>query len=365
MIKLIAINFMKTIKNFVILGNSNQKIVNNQLHSIGGAELQIHTLALELGRLGHSVFLIYPGEDNITIADKYFTIHSIPLNWAKPKGIYELFKKMCALSPDIIITRAANPLLIIYALISKIIHAKLIYFSAHDWELANGKHLSGWRWQLFRLGIQFCSVLFVQNEYQFQGFKGLLWKSSRVVRTKNLPLLDPVEKTSNVGDYFLWIGTYRPHKRPEMVVELAKQLPDTEFIIVLHCLGKEKTKRRFEKETQGLNNLNFMNGVIRDQMSGLYANARALLITSESEGFPNVALEAWSQGRAVITTPSTALSGLTEKQGCIIVETLDDFKKIIKSKSSDRLCNIGMNGLKYFKRNYSKDLIMDKVTSYL
>jgi len=357
---------MKTIKNVVIFGNSNQKIVNNQLHSIGGAELQIHSLAIELGKLGHSVFLIYPGEENITIADKYFTIHSIPLNWAKPRGSYRLFKKIWAISPDIIITRAANPLLIIYALISKSIRAKLIYFSAHDWELINGKRLSGWRWNLFRLAVQFCSVLFVQNEYQLKGFKGLLlWGRSKVVMTKNLPLLDPVEKVQKVGDYFLWIGTYRPHKRPEMVVDLAKQLPDNEFMIVLHCFGKEETERWFEKKTQELNNLNFINGVTRDQMSGLYANVRALLITSESEGFPNVALEAWSQGKAIITTPSKALSGLTEKQGCIVVETLDDFKKIIKSKSSDRLRDIGMNGLKYFRRNYSKDLIIDKITSYL
>ena len=105
--------------------------------------------------------------------------------------------------------------------------------------------------------------------------------------------------------------------------------------------------------------------MIHDQLPDVYANAIAILITSEGEGFPNVALEAWSQGKAVISTPSKALGELTEEEGCIVVETVSDFTRVIKNISVKDLRDIGTNGLRYFTRNYSKDLILDKINSHL
>ena len=353
-------------KNIIILGNGNITSNHKELVVFGGAELQIWQLTKELNKRAYDVFFLFPGKIEESFIQNGCRILSVPGQWSSLAGIYRLLTELRRITPDIIITRAASPLLIIYVIISGIIRARLFYFAAHDWELTNGKRLSGWRWHLFRLGIHFCSMLFVQNEYQLCGFKRLLiWHKYRIVLTKNLPLLDSGKKVYKLGDYFFWIGTYRPQKRPERVVELAKRLPSHRFLIVLHCFGKEEIERWFENAIQGLKNIKFIKGVTRDQLPDLYANAMAILITSEGEGFPNVALEAWSQCKAVITTPSTALGKLTEEQGCIVLKTINDFIKVIKDKSSKELGDIGTNGLKYFERNYSKDLIMDKITSYL
>ena len=347
-------------KNIVIIGNPNFTNI------AGGAENQLIKLAQELAKTGYKVFV---GSSALVLEkSNYYTSFSVQNNWATPRGMISLFQTLRKLQSDVLICRVLDPLLIIYAAICKIIGAKLIYFSAHDWELTprKDKRVKGWRWQLFRLGLQFTSTIFVQNETQYCGFRKLLWwGKTRVVISKNLPLLDTASSLAQPGHVFTWIGTYRPHKNPEWVIKIAQRLPDKKFQLVLHCRNNKVLEAKFRQKIKHLNNIIFTPGVNREQILNLYEESAAVLITSKGEGFPNIAIEAWSQGRAVITTPSNVLASLSASEGVIIAQNIDAFVKIIDETSMEILKKIGQNGNNYFKSNYSVQPILENIQKYL
>jgi glycosyltransferase involved in cell wall biosynthesis len=348
------------LKKVVIIGNPNFTNV------AGGAENQLIKLAQELSKSGYHVS--FGSRAAVLERSEYYDSFSVPQNWGRPNGMLSLFLALRKIKPKAVICRVLDPLLIIYSLFCWILGAKLIYFSAHDWELTprKDKRIKGWRWQLFRLGLQFCNTIFVQNETQYNGFRKLLWwKKGRVVQTKNLPLLNEAKPLTKPGDFFTWVGSYRPHKNADWVLKIAEQLPDRKFHLILHCKNKKDIEERFKQKAEKLKNLTFTPGVDREQVPSVYKESTAVLITSEGEGFPNVALESWSQGRAVISTPSNVLKELSVNEGVIITEDIDSFVDIIKETPIDMLEQIGINGHSYFKSNYSTKSIIENIQRYL
>ena len=90
----------------------------------------------------------------------------------------------------------------------------------------------------------------------------------------------------------------------------------------------------------------------------------AILITSDGEGFPNVALEAALCGRAVISRKNNALSQYNRAQGIIHAETVKDFVKIISETVVEEFVNIGLNGYEYFRNNFSTEIIINKIMKH-
>ena len=343
-------------KNIIILGNGNITSNHRKLVVFGGAELQLWYLAKGLSKRDNDIFFFYPSNTKKSFIQHGCRIQSIPEKWSSLKGIYHLFTELRKIEPGIIITRAASPLLIIYALVSRIIGAKLVYFSAHDWELIIGKRLKGFKWQLFRIGVQFCEVIFVQNEYQFSGFKKLIiWKDSKLYKIGNLPLLKIIDEPDEPGEYFTWIGTCSPksiHKNPDWILKIAKRIPNKKFHLVIHFWNNKILENEFRYKIKNLKNIKLSVSVDRKSMLDVYKESCALLITSDGEGFPNVALEAWSQGRCVISRDTNALSGLTVTEGTYIAKGIDNFTTIINSITFNEFKNAGENGLSYITNNY-------------
>jgi glycosyltransferase involved in cell wall biosynthesis len=91
-------------------------------------------------------------------------------------------------------------------------------------------------------------------------------------------------------------------KRPEWVLQLAADLPESRFDVV----GQSNVDARYggilDGRADSLPNLRWHGYVPHSKMEALYRQARLLLCTSESEGFPNAFLEAWSCGKAVLTS---------------------------------------------------------------
>ena len=100
----------------------------------------------------------------------------------------------------------------------------------------------------------------------------------------------------------LWAGRLSEEKRPEWVIRLARELPDCRFDVVGQCDVASAYGRNLASQLTSLPNLRWHGYVPHARMGALYREARLLLCTSESEGFPNVFLEAWSCGRPVLTT---------------------------------------------------------------
>lgn len=110
----------------------------------------------------------------------------------------------------------------------------------------------------------------------------------------------PVEQAAGFQRYLLWIGRAEGiHKRPQLCLELARRLPEANFLMIMNRSdpGLEARMRRERPSNVGI-----LDQVSFEQMPGVFARAAALVSTSQLEGFPNVFLQA-----ALSRTPIASL----------------------------------------------------------
>ena len=100
----------------------------------------------------------------------------------------------------------------------------------------------------------------------------------------------------------LWVSNLRALKRPELVLELARQLPHVRFTLAGGPMpGGQTYYDDVAAAAARLPNLTML-GPVRYRDSGeLFDRAKIFLNTSSIEGFPNTFLQAWIRGVPVVT----------------------------------------------------------------
>ena len=102
----------------------------------------------------------------------------------------------------------------------------------------------------------------------------------------------------------LWLGNLRALKRPEMVLELARQLPDVHFVLAGGPMPHPGGSTYFEDVKAAAARLPnvAMPGAVRYTDTGAWFDrARIFLNTSSIEGFPNTFLQAWIRAVPVVS----------------------------------------------------------------
>ena len=105
------------------------------------------------------------------------------------------------------------------------------------------------------------------------------------------------EEPTDAADYdVLWVGSLMPVKRPDLLVEVARLLPELKFGVVG---GAGKDVRHAEQAVDGFAscpNIDYHGFVPPDRMDAWYGRARLFVNTSDQEGFPNTFLSSWTWG---------------------------------------------------------------------
>lgn len=160
------------------------------------------------------------------------------------------------------------------------------------------------RERLFYLfGLRRADRVIAQTEWQCEQLRQNFGVEASVVRGT---AADPGEPAIERGvassrRRFLWVGRFCREKRPELIVELARRCVFAEFQIIGGG-GRGDDTLNMERLCQGVPNLHLQGYIPHDCIGQFYAAADALVCTSETEGFPNTFLEAWSRGVPVVTT---------------------------------------------------------------
>ncbi len=127
-------------------------------------------------------------------------------------------------------------------------------------------------------------------------------------KIRNLPTSLKLRGASKIQNYFLYVGNAYPHKNLERLLEAFKAL-NSDVSLVL--IGKEDYfyKRLKNKiQTMGLSDkVTFLRNVGDEELSGLYRNAKALILPSLMEGFGLPALEAMANNCLVLASDIPAL----------------------------------------------------------
>lgn len=277
-------------------------ILNQKDHTVGGRTLQLYQWYLILKENGWEVITFTYGDDQ---SDPL--IYQIP---ASPlRRYYHIVKLIRQTRPKLIIQRAAEGDTLLMTLISRFCKVKFIYMAAHDADFIRNLTFSYYLGlnpikrmildQQFALSLKWIDYFIIQNESQ----KNNLLKTTspkQVIKISNIWHRTDLKK--NINDPFiLWVGNFRPMKRPEMFISIAKQMPKYKFVMIGGILVKELFDSCLEQGSH-VNNLKIVGPVPYLEIANYFASAVLFISTSSMEGFPNVFLQAWDFNIPVIST---------------------------------------------------------------
>ena len=153
---------------------------------------------------------------------------------------------------------------------------------------------------LYRYGLQRADVVLAQTPHQQRQLLKNYGRESRVAAS----LTDCARSARTFQDRdidALWVGNIRALKRPELLLQLARNLPDTAFHMIGGPLpGTQELFDAVRARALTLPNVHFHGPVPHHEVGNYFERARVLVHTSEIEGFPNTYLQAWARGTPVV-----------------------------------------------------------------
>lgn len=180
-----------------------------------------------------------------------------------------------------------------------------VFSAAFDRDVHPSRALS-WRrrwWPLYAWGLSWTDRILVQHAGQLSAIQPRWRSKARVIRSMALAPAH-AKPHADREPYVAWIAMLRQPKRPDVLVEIVRRLPDIRFVV---CGGPSAHRSppgygaRIASALAALPNVECLGQVPPERALEVVANAGMLLSTSDEEGFPNTFLEAWATGTPVVS----------------------------------------------------------------
>ena len=276
---------------------------------VGGESVQHVLLARAWRDLGHEVSMIVHdhGQGRVTTVDgiravaPYSRDDGIPvLRFAHPRltGMIGALREVDA---DVYYQSPAGAPTGITAWFCRRQGKRFIIRIASDLACIPGKQLIRfWRdRKIYEYGLRNADLIVAQSEQQrlllLQNY-GL--KSEVLDMAVEMPSGPPPDQDIDV----LWVANFRPVKRPEVVLDLARRLPNVRFTMAGGSLpGADDYYRAMRQAASELPNVTCPGAVPYADVGAWFSRAKIFLNTSQIEGFPNTFLQAWVRSVPVVT----------------------------------------------------------------
>jgi glycosyltransferase involved in cell wall biosynthesis len=276
----------------------------------GGAELQQTLLAKALVRHGFDVCMVVAdhGQPDGAVWDSVRTYKAYPpeagipvLRFVHPRwtGMWAALQRADA---DVYYTMCAGALLGQLALFARRHRRRLVFGVASDSDCDPRSMLVRyWRdRKLYLYGLKRADVVLAQTEQQQRTLLRNFGRDSRIVEA----LADECGRRLEFPERdldVLWVANLRALKRPRLLLEAARRLPQLRFHMVGGpYFGERELFEAVRAEAQTLPNVTFHGPVPYREVREFFERARVLVHTSETEGFPNSYVQAWTHGVPVV-----------------------------------------------------------------
>ncbi|MBK7366710.1 MAG: glycosyltransferase family 4 protein [Candidatus Eisenbacteria bacterium] len=165
----------------------------------------------------------------------------------------------------------------------------------------------------------------------------------------------------------VWLATYKPSKRPDWFVELARALPDRHFVMCgIVPIPPETTEAwdRAQAAARELPNLEVRGYLDQERVGELYRSAGLFVHTSPAEGFPNTVLEAWAHGVPTVTCVDPDGIVARERLG-IVAADISDLVSAVESAMADpgERRAAGARARAYAMREHAPDAVLARLES--
>lgn len=288
-------------------------------HVIGGAEINLYNLAICLSELDNLEIKVLvdnfgqPGnykKGNIELI-RYCGSSSKKDLPSRITAKISSYAQLLSIEADVFIFTTGNPLLGKLVLFQQILRRKKVIFRlSSDMNVdlehfrKNNSYIS---YLLFKFGIRNASCIVSQTEKQKKLLEYKLGIKSEMIEN-GFQVKSDVDLTGK--KHILWVGRCMESKRPMLFIELARRLPEEEFVMIIP-LNKEipadEYKKRTElantvyKSAEQLNNIRVIDYVAYQDIQGYFDRAKSYVCTSETEGFPNTFIQAALAGTPIIS----------------------------------------------------------------
>jgi glycosyltransferase involved in cell wall biosynthesis len=268
----------------------------------GGAQRQLYLISKEISDDYDIHFIVgdYGQADTENFDD--ITLHKsfrpVGSSLKKPIEALKLFNTMKNVNADVYISRYAPYKSIVIYIIAKIIGKKFVINIANDKSVKNLQRFSPYLRRIYRHTLINSNKIIVQTNYQQQRLKEFAGVKSSVV--PNGYTKTDVSIGYKNRSCFIWVGRlHQEQKRPNLFVELAKRVPEANFLLI-GTRGTEQYREYLKKEITSIENMDYKFDVDPNKIHQYYQQSIALVNTSRYEGFPNTFLEAWRVGTPVL-----------------------------------------------------------------
>ena len=329
---------------------------------IGGAEVQMALWAKYLAKNGHKVYTL--AWRPRLYFKKLYGILFIPLPWIRKIGVlidplkYVYFR---IYRPDIVVLRSSSDMQRIVNLKKKY-GFRLIYMLAHDFDVipdkANVYHGQNW----FEL-LNEAEVVVAQSAFQAITLQQNISNKTIAIQPNIFDPLFDIKVDIQLFD-FIWVGTIKSIKRPDMFIRLANAYPNYRFTMI----GVGQDTALFEQVMEAdkhLDNFTYLGYLSLNKALQAIARARVLINTSEYEGFPNVFLQSWYFNIPVISTVNP--NGVFEEKNLgRFVNTMTELSLAAEELMTNKeaymkvCCDIK----EYFNAMHDPQLAYDRLASY-
>lgn len=336
----------------------NEKILDVS----GGAEINMVNLAKQLSQTEKYKIVFFVGDYGQPLEEQFGNIIVRKYRYSdtrRYKRLYHkllrllvLWKELLSFDSEVYITSAAGKLLGWVVLIEKVLKRKKVIYrlaSDVDADLSYCKAKGGSLYRLFKFGFFNASVRICQTERQKELLMSKLGLEGIVVKNGFF-----LNRSADIKGKrtILWISRYDTMKRPELFIELAKRLPEEDFVIVMPCDKKTTPDILIHKNFPA--NVKYVGFVPFSETYEYYFNAKLLVNTSEYEGFPNSFIQACIAKTPILSFRVNPDNFIYENNlGFVCNDDLDMAVEFIKGLDEEKLLFYGNNAFDYVKENHN------------
>jgi glycosyltransferase involved in cell wall biosynthesis len=283
----------------VLTGDTDIKVV-------GGAEVQQSMIMPALVRRGYRVSMIsldYGQPDGaevrgIKVYKTYKPDEGIPVMRFLHPRLTSLWSTLKRVDADVYYQRTAA---INTAVMAEFCHRhgkKSIYAGASDVDFIPGEEDIRYARDraIYRRGVRRVDRIITQNAAQRETLLKHYGRDSSVIQSCYVP---KAGAKADRNGYALWVASIRPSKRVELVLEIARRLPNYPFVVIG---GPDPGRREIEyfesmcAIAATMPNVKMLGFRPFAEAEDYFNGARVFVNTSLYEGFPNTFMQAWARG---------------------------------------------------------------------
>lgn len=277
--------------------------------TFGGAEVQLYLLSKELAKdPDYEVNFVVGdfGQKSLEIFDGVRVYKNPQLKNKKirffPYGKLWFVYLILKIRADIYIQRSASLGTGALLILAHVLGKKFIYMAAHEIDCTGEfeRISSSLTARFYRYGLLNSDLVIAQNEEQKNMLLEHYGRESIVLRSgyEILPL--DVENTKR--EFTLWVGRVEDWKQPEIFIELARQNPKEKFVMIAPKSNIQPDYFGEVKSRAGqISNLEFIQFVPFAKMDSYFRRAKAYVLTSRYEGFPNTFIQSAKNGTPIFS----------------------------------------------------------------